>query len=364
MSKNRLLDKTFACLAAAAIGDSMGAPVEAWHYTTIKEKYGVLDDLVPDLGIHLAGRNGVPYQSTDDTVLRNLILKAIVKKNGRITACDLAQTWLEDMDPAQTNPLDTIVFMKLASGVPAREVGEGFPVCISATLGIAPIGIVNACDPQSAAADAFDVASLSQWKEGKETAMAIAAAVAEAFRPDATVESIIEAAKKYSSPKVASQIDKAIQIAKKYKEPLDVIPEYYEKMLIEDGWEQLGRSSSSFRSIVNEVIGGEDKASFGCHALELVPVALGMFYLSKGNALKAMIGSVNYGRDCDGIAGFAGCLAATLHGSQEIPSEMVEKVNNANNFDLMHMAERMQGPIKKVMEEKERAVVQLKSIMG
>lgn len=359
MNKDKLLDKTFACLAASAIGDSMGASVECWHYTAIQEKYGVLDDLVPDLGIHLLRIKGVPYQSTDDTVLRNVIIRAIVKKNGRITAYDLAEVWLTELSPRETNPLDTIAFMKLASGFPAREVGEGLPVCISATLGIAPIGIVNACDPRGAASDAFDVASLSQWKEGKEAAMAVAAGVAEAFRPEATVDSIIEATKKYSSPTVAARIDEAIQIAKKYKEPLDVIPEYYEKMLVEDGWEKIVRANSSFEGILDE-----KKISMGCHALELVPVALGMFYLSEGNALKAMIGSVNYGRDCDGIAGFAGGLAAALNGSQGIPQEMVEKVNKANNFNLMQMAEEMQGPIRKVMEEKERTIIELKSIMG
>ena len=359
MNKNKLLDKTFACLAAGAVGDAMGAPVEGWHYTAIREKYGVVDDLIPDFAVSLPGRKKVSYQCTDDTVLRNLIVKAIVKRKGRITAYDLAETWLAEMDPAKTNYLDMVAFMKLASGFPPREVGEGLPVCISATLGIAPIGIVNACDPQSAALDAFDVASLSQWREGKETAMAIAAGVAEAFRPDATVESIIEASKKYSSPMVAAHIDKAIQIARKYKDPLDVIPEYYEKALVPDGWEKLVRAIVDLKAL-----GFDDKFSVSCHALEAVPVALGMFYLSGGNALKAMIGSVNYGRDCDGIAGFAGCLAGALNGSKEIPEEMVNKVNKANNFDLKEIAQQMLGPIRKVMEEKATVVFELKSIMG
>ena len=144
MNKDKLLDKTFACIAASAIGDSMGVPVEGWHYTAIRKKYGVLDNLIPELGGYHKEVKGVPYQSTDDTVLRNLILKAIIKKNGRITAYDLAQTWLDEMEPNKTNPLDTIAFLKLASGFSAREVGEGLPVCISATLGIAPIGIDKA----------------------------------------------------------------------------------------------------------------------------------------------------------------------------------------------------------------------------
>ncbi len=120
-------------------------------------------------------------------------MKTILKKNSRITAYNITETYLQEMESSRIKPLGTTVFMKLASDFPSREVGEGLPVCMCVTLGIAPIGIVNACDLRSVALEALDVASLSQWKERKETAMAIAAGVAEALRPNATVGSIIEA---------------------------------------------------------------------------------------------------------------------------------------------------------------------------
>jgi len=85
-----------------------------------------------------------------------------------------------------------------------------------------------------------------------------------------------------------------------------------------------------------------------------------MLYLSKGNVLKATIGSVNYGQDRDSIAG---CLAAALKRSQEIPLAMMKKVNKANEFNLVKLAEQMQGPIMKVIEEKERVFLDLKLIM-
>jgi len=80
MNQSKLLDKTFVCLPAAAIGNSMGAPVEGWHYTAIREKYGLVETLIPNLGVYHRIRQGTPYESTDDTVLRNLIVRARVKK--------------------------------------------------------------------------------------------------------------------------------------------------------------------------------------------------------------------------------------------------------------------------------------------
>lgn len=41
---------------------------------------------------------------------------------------------------------------------------------------------------------------------------------------------------------------------------------------------------------------------------------------------------------------------------------MIKKVNIANGFDLMEMAKQMQGPIIKVMKEKETAVQDLKAL--
>ena len=100
------------------------------------------------------------------------------------------------------------------------------------------------------------------------------------------------------------------------------------------------------------------RISIGCHPLELV----GMFYLSGGNVLAGMVGSVNYSRDCDGIAGFAGGLAAASNGSEQVPQDMIKKVNIANGFELMEMAKQMQGPIIKVMKEKETAVQDIKAL--
>jgi len=220
MAKNMLLDKTFACLAGGAIGDVMGGYVEGWHYKGIQEKFGVLDN------IDHSFRADRLYKYTDDTHLRNYIIEAIIKKGGRITAYDKAESWLEHFDRRYMDGSIIYNYLKLLRGVPPRETGHDEFPGVSATLGIAPIGIVNACDPKSAAEDAFDVASMMKGSYSREAPMAIAAAVAEAFKPEATLDSIIKASMAYCGTTVKEHIEKALSLAKKYDNGLKAIPEF------------------------------------------------------------------------------------------------------------------------------------------
>jgi ADP-ribosylglycohydrolase len=206
----------------------------------------------------------------------------------------------------------------------------------------------------SAAEDAFDIASMTQWKEGREAAMAVASGVAEAFRPDATVESVIEASVSYCGPVVRRAIERAIEIARKYNSPVDVIPEYYEKVLVEDGWSAPVKNDPDVRKRI-----ATSKWSFACHPLELVPVGFGMFFVAKGNPMEGMIGATNFGRDCDGIAGFAGCLGAAMRGSQSLDLKMVTKVEQAAKASLWDMAKQLHVSVLKVAAQKERTVRQL-----
>jgi ADP-ribosylglycohydrolase len=51
------------------------------------------------------------------------------------------------------------------------------------------------------------------------------------------------------------------------------------------------------------------------HAIEEVPIALGLLVATRGDYSETMLGGVNYGRDSDSIASMGGALAGAL-GSQ------------------------------------------------
>ena len=77
--------------------------------------------------------------------------------------------------------------------VDPREAGVGNIVNCGAAMYMAPVGIVNAANPDAAYAEAVDVAGAHQSIYGREAAGVFAAAVAAAMRPGATPDSVVAA---------------------------------------------------------------------------------------------------------------------------------------------------------------------------
>ena len=59
---------------------------------------------------------------------------------------------------------------------------------------ISPVGIINAGNPRQAALETYELAGLVHHNFARDGACSMAAAVAEAFRPQASVESVLQAA--------------------------------------------------------------------------------------------------------------------------------------------------------------------------
>ncbi|GAI81404.1 unnamed protein product, partial [marine sediment metagenome] len=137
-----------------------------------------------------------------------------------------------------------------------------------------------------------DVACMNEGGYSREVPMALAAAVAEAFKPEATVDSVIEAAKAYAGTKTKEHIEKAISLAKKYDDGLKAIPEFYDKLLVPKGSEIRILHLKSSSDLIKRF--GTDNISFGEDPFEQVPVALAFFYIGKGDPTKTMIGAANF----------------------------------------------------------------------
>ncbi|MCJ7652696.1 MAG: hypothetical protein MUO75_03220 [Actinobacteria bacterium] len=65
--------------------------------------------------------------------------------------------------------------------------------------------------------------------------------------------------------------------------------------------------------------------------------------LALGDAMTAVIGGANLGRDSDTIAGMAGLLPGALRGIEAIDQEVYEKICEVNGFDLEVYAERLEN---------------------
>lgn len=87
-----ILDAVYGSVIGGAIGDALGAPVEGWYYTEIREKFGRVTEFVDT---NRRNAPDGPGSVTDDTALAHYISLAIVRTGGRITPDDLAQARLE-----------------------------------------------------------------------------------------------------------------------------------------------------------------------------------------------------------------------------------------------------------------------------
>ncbi len=357
-SPDLLLKKIQGCLYGGAIGDAMGGVAEWRMPDEIRARYGYITDLVEawDAPNDTSGRGDGRY--TDDSHMVQLLSRCYIERGDHLDAHEYFRRigpmigyetrWIPDR--GREMPLAERLFYPekwlfirwLANAVP-RYAGVGNMVNCGAAMYAAPIGIVNACDPQRAYAEAVDVLSPHQVSFGLEAAAVQAACVAEAFKPDASVASIIDAALTVAKDGTADCIAAIAEAASTMTDwraaigPLrDVMREY---------------DTSPDDAKTERGNGSDDWTPSRSHSIEEVPIALGFLVVTGGDYEETVFGATNYGRDNDSIAGMGGAIAGALHGIDVLRPEWVEQINSANRIDLMPIADDLAALTRKLQAE-------------
>jgi ADP-ribosylglycohydrolase len=316
-----LFDKIYGAEAAATIANSMGDVTEGMHYSEIEQKFGVLQELIAqekkdrirpsDWGqVMIYHAHTRPPGMTEDGMERHrLAVSAIIEKGGRITVEDLARIWLRDIDPEKfgylLGPQDQIIYYSLKAGIPPWETGRyaAWPALIGTGKMMIAIGLINACNPAQAARDSLDVGRIKDMRGvpgnyALEVCAAIAAGTAEAMRPDATVEGIIDVALEQLTSVPRAEVELGLDWARSTPDWRDLRVKYDEKYA--------GHRISN--------------------AVEMLSAGLATFLLSNGDPEQAIIMNVNLGRDTDCKAYIAGGLSGALRGIDAVPRRWVDVV--------------------------------------
>ena len=133
----------------------------------------------------------------------------------------------------------------------------------------------------------------------------LAACVAEAMRPAATVESVVAVALELAKDGTRTAIeavairggaldgwrDDGLAVLRDAFAPYDSVGEHY-------------ASPAQNARIPSRL-----------HAIEELPIALGLLAATGGDCAETVLGGVNYGRDSDSIASMGGALAGALGGA-------------------------------------------------
>jgi ADP-ribosylglycohydrolase len=232
--------------------------------------------------------------------------------------------------------------LRLANADP-RLGGVGNMVNCGAAMYAAPVGIANACDPLAAYREAIEIFSAHQWSYGLEAAGVMAACVAEAFRPEATVDSIVQVAIDLAKEGTKEAIAAVAYEARWHDDWRDAIQALRDAIRPFDG-----SAEDWTRDRGNKT---DDWAPSRRKSIEEVPVALGFLIVAKGDFEQAIFGAANYGRDNDSIAGMAGSLAGALHGDAVIRPQWIAQVKEANRVDLDPLARELAAVTRRLQEE-------------
>ena len=332
-------------LVGAAVGDALGGPVEGHSPEQIVERHGgrVHGIVGPWHGdAWRTARPVAPYHKgdghvTDDTLMTHALVRVYAAVRDHLDAYAIAEhlvpdlmsnpRWIPELE-AEALPLHRVFLaekwlvtrLHYAHADP-REAGVGNIVNCGAAMYMAPVGLVNAANPEGAYAEALDLAGAHQSSYGREAAGVLAAAVAAACAPGATPDSVVAACLSLAKDGTRAAIETVCDAASRYSD-------------FESALRPLREAVAPY-----DTVGPDYRApSLGArrpsrlHAIEELPVALGMVVVARGDYRHAVLGSVNYGRDCDSIATMAGAITGAL-GSQ-VPSDWAKAVAEASRLDL------------------------------
>src|SRR5262249_49146652 len=182
--QTHLEEKIYGCLLGGLIGDAMGAPGEGKTYSQIQERFGA------------EGITDFEGVGTDDTAIREQLMDAILLNDGYVSCDAFAASFLKFRQGNYSQwwvPVRNMFHKVDSQVVVPVAAGWGTAPSSSSAMAISPMGLLNAANPRQAAVETFDVASLIHSGPSgfcRDAACAMAAAVAQAFHPEANVATI------------------------------------------------------------------------------------------------------------------------------------------------------------------------------
>lgn len=332
LTRARLADHILGSMAAAALGDAMGAATEQHTIDEIVATYGGLLRELRDPSPETFSYGNKAGQITDDTSQMFALAQTIIDCDGQLTE----QAWLKTLiDWSQNSPHRTQMgpttrplLQALAAGEDTSTIGRGlsarkltsFGASNGAAMRIAPAGLLHPGDVEGAVRLAWLTSRPTHDTQiAAAGAGAIAAGVAHALMPGADVLSIVRACidgarlgeaigkregRHIPGPSIARRIEIAVEEALRATSLLDAIRR------IE-------------ASVGNSVM-----------MVESAPAAVGVFVAAHGDVLDTVSAGASIGNDSDTVAAMAASLSGALHGIANVPADMFATVKAVNEEDI------------------------------
>lgn len=358
-------------LHGVAFGDAIGAPVEKLTPAEIQSMYGRVNSLDnewhrtsrdPAAGNGRIRGNGIV---TDDTLM-TLSLMAVYNEVGRhIDAWDMADgfvrqiAWVQRYVPELQRecpllerlfyPEKWIFQRHQLAGCDPRQGGIGNMVNCGAAMYIAPVGVVNACDPRGAYDEAIAFALGHQQSYGLEAAGVLAAAIAAAFIPGTDIDTVVDTAYALAKDGTRAAIGEIAEVARDLRaegaEYPEIVETFHKTIL---PFSPLGDDLDHTAAKAGKPTPNYQPSRF--LSIEELPLALGFALVANGDFRRAIEDGVNSGRDTDSIGVMAGAILGAMQGETVVDGRDAAQLDKANRLDLAAEASRFAATARSILK--------------
>jgi len=315
------LSKIEKVLEAFAVGDAMGMPTEFMTLGYIREKFGLIDNLL-DPSVSPIHANLLQGQVTDDTeqvlyLINEYAAEDSVTVEGTVRGL---LRWIREtgaVEKGYVGPSSKNALERIEQGEKPEEAGKGGTTCG------APMRVLSAVLCAGIQADNAGLAKL----------------IRDCSLPTHNTSVAMESAAVLGFAMYAAKLGKS------YAEILDYITEGAEhaKGMSKEqyvgasaAWRffsvreriEICKSPEEAMEIIYNVIGTTMEAN------EITPSALGIFAYAKEDVWTAIRMGSSIGGDTDTIAAIVGALSALYAQGHNIPQRVVDTVKKVNKLDL------------------------------
>ena len=343
-----LNSKVLGCLVGAAAGDALGAATELRTIEQIKTDFGgwVTTFIAPPQDTF--GRCNEAGMVTDDFTQGKYIIEAALDQHGEVNDEVMRKAFKRWMAypfyPNFTGPTTRAAMQRIFNdtrqslqgdaepGEPKQEVALINSGNASATNGAAmkawSASMLSLRAPDNLIATTYEIAHFTHNNViSVSGACAISTAVNAALSDGIALKDVMKTAIKGA--------DQGYAYAKHHGAVMMAGPSVARRMELAI---QIGAKHASWESAVSELA---DIIGTGLHASEAVPAVFGILACCGNNPEKAILAAVNIGNDTDTVATMVGSIVGALHGIEALPGNYLPVLNEANKFELDHLATRV-----------------------
>jgi ADP-ribosylglycohydrolase len=379
-----LSEKIEEALYAFVIADAMGGSVENNLPEQTLAQFGNWDFnnfLPPTKKSDIEKKQGKgDGRTTDDTLNLEALIGCYLRHQDHLDANDYAELYIKEITEKKVwiaekgammtpfeRPLwqpERYVYQRLAiNNIEPRYAGMGNWINEGFQGILMPVGAVNAGDVFGAYDEATSIAMAHTESYGVECAGMNAAAFAEAFRKNSTIDSILNAALSVAKDgvklslqdvlavvSVTDSFEMFIQKTRQAVLPyLQLSPALLKKENVE--------TPKMLREGTN--IGRPSRIA----TIENVPIALAALKYGNGDYFKTLKVSIFYGRDAETIAAVATSLLCAMKGKDTLPKKLKSEVDAVNRRDYATLAKEFFETVKIIYQKDVKRLEARKTII-